>query len=288
MNNTEIQTTHPTHPPIILLYGVQGMGKSSLGSEMPNPIFIQTTDGLEGLGVQAFPLAKVAQDVRDQLNWLLNNKHDFRTVVIDTVGWLEKLIHAECCAQLNLEFMTQSSVKSYPLAKQKLFEIKELWDRLNTEKNMFVLLIGHANIEKFEDPTVSSYDRYQVDMNDKCAGMLLQDSDIVAFMNQKIAIREESKEFSKETIKKASQTSSRYLYFDPRPAFFAKDHNYGMPPELLALPGQSWGAMWDCMKKKFTAPKKKTTTLVDVKKDKQEKSLEKTVLSNNNGETAHG
>ena len=239
----------------MLLYGVQGMGKSTFASEMPAPVFIQTTDGLEGLGVQAFPLAQTAEDVRNALHSVLNDKHDFKTLVIDTIGWLEKLIHAEVCGQLGLEYMTQASVKSYPLAKTKLFEMKQLWDRINTERKMFILLVGHATIQKFEDPTTASYDRYQVDMNDKCAEMLLQDVDIVAFMNQKVAIKTEELGFGKEAVK--GQASARYVFFHPRPAFFAKEHNYGLPPEILIKEGQQWNAVWDVMKTKFKQPAKK-------------------------------
>lgn len=251
----DIITTKFTRLPKMLLYGVQGMGKSTFASEMPAPVFIQTTDGLEGLGVQAFPLAQTAEDVRNALHSVLNDKHDFKTLVIDTIGWLEKLIHAEVCGQLGLEYMTQASVKSYPLAKTKLFEMKQLWDRINTERKMFILLVGHATIQKFEDPTTASYDRYQVDMNDKCAEMLLQDVDIVAFMNQKVAIKTEDLGCGKEAVN--GQASARYVFCHPRPAVFAKEHNYGLPPEILIKEGQQWNAVWDVMKTKFKQPAKK-------------------------------
>lgn len=249
-------TTHFTRYPIIVLYGVQGLGKSTAASEMPSPVFIQTTDGLEGLGVQAFPLCQQAQDVRDCLRWLLDEDHKYKTVVVDTLGWMEKLVHAEVCAEMGFKIMTQASMKTYPAAKQKLYEMLQTLHDLNVKKKMMVCLIGHASVERFEDPTTASYDRYQLDMNDKVAAMFLQDADIVAFMNQKVMVKEEKDGFSKTT--KASG-SSRWLYFDPRPGFYAKDHGYGLPNEMLAEEGKTWAAMWEHMKAKFKKPAKMET-----------------------------
>lgn len=250
----EIITTHFTRLPKILIYGMQGIGKSSFAASMPRPIFIQTTDGLEGLGVQAFPLAKTAEDVRKQLTWLLTNPHNFKTVVIDTIGWLEKLIHAEVLAQTGYSVMTQASMKTYPMATQKLMDIKALLDAINIKRKMFVCILGHASIQKFEDPTAASYDRYALDMNEKAGNIFLQDADIVGFYTQKVHVKTEEHGFGKEVVK--AQGQSRYLYFDQRPAFFAKQHDYGLPDEIEDIEkGAGWKAMWAFMKEKFAQAK---------------------------------
>ncbi len=242
------QKTKFTRYPKILLYGLPGLGKSTFAAGCPRPVFIATSDGLEGLSVDAFPVAKIAQDVRDAIEYLRTEKHDWKTVVLDTVGWLEKLIHEEVCAQLGLDFMTQASMKSYPLAGKKLKEILESLDRLNVERKMMVLIIGHATIAKFEDPSTASYDRYQLQMNEKVAELFMQDADIVAFMNQKVTIKEEKEGFA--SVKKASG-SQRFLFFDLRPAFYAKEHGYGLPAEMPVEPGKGWAAMWEIMRSRF-------------------------------------
>lgn len=241
-----------TRYPKILIYGLPGLGKSTLASEMPNPVFIATTDGLEGLSVRAFPVAKTAQDVRNAISYLMKEDHQFKTVVLDTLGWLEKLVHEEVCGQLGLEFMTQSSMKSYPLAGKKLKEILSSFDELNSKRKMMVCLIGHAEIQKFEDPSTASYDRYSLQMNEKVAALFMQDVDIVAFMNQKVVVREEKEGFSK--VNKAAG-SARHLFFDLRPAFYAKQHGYGLPDEMQIEEGKGWAAMWECMKPKFITGK---------------------------------
>ena len=84
-------------PPRILIHGVPGVGKTTFGAGCPAPIFIQTEEGADLLGVDRFPLSETYADVTAQLDTLLNEKHSYKTVVIDTLDWLEPLISAAVC-----------------------------------------------------------------------------------------------------------------------------------------------------------------------------------------------
>lgn len=267
----EIITTSITRPPRILIYGEQGAGKSTLGKEMPEPIFIQTSDGLEGLSVKAFPIAEKLQDVRDALQYLLKEKHSFKTLVIDTLGGLERLVFAECCAELGLEFMTQKSVSSYPLAHKKIQALMETLNKLNQTRKMFVLLIGHSEISKFEDPTTSNYDRYALALNEKIARFFLQEVDIVGFVNQKVMVRQENADFSKTN--KASG-SSRFIFFEKSPAYYAKDHDYGLPAEVRLEKGKSWTAIYEHMKARLAAQAGDLKQIADEQKKRRAEKIE--------------
>jgi hypothetical protein len=83
--NTSIQ------PPRIMVYGPHGLGKTTFGASAPAPIFILTEDGLGRLEVDHFPVAKSLKDVQDALS-SLKGEHDFSTVVIDSLDWLDNLI----------------------------------------------------------------------------------------------------------------------------------------------------------------------------------------------------
>ena len=58
-----IQHGRQPKPPRVLLYGVEGIGKSTFGSEAPQPIFVQTEDGLDEIDCDRFPLATKFDDV---------------------------------------------------------------------------------------------------------------------------------------------------------------------------------------------------------------------------------
>src|SRR5690606_3610639 len=86
-------------PPRLLIYGTEGIGKSTTAAQAPNPIFIPTEDGLDQIDCASFPLAGKLADVESAMQSLLHEKHDFESVVIDSVDWLERLIWDVLCEQ---------------------------------------------------------------------------------------------------------------------------------------------------------------------------------------------
>ena len=92
-----IQKTKHETPPRILIHGAEKSGKSTFSAGAPKPIFIRTEDGLNGIDADAFPLALDAETVRQQLMTLVNESHDFKTVVLDSADWLERLVHEAVC-----------------------------------------------------------------------------------------------------------------------------------------------------------------------------------------------
>ena len=75
-------------PPRICIFGSHGIGKSTLASVFPNPIFISTEDGIASLDVTSFPRAESIDDVTTSIKTLIKEEHDFKTVVLDSVDWL--------------------------------------------------------------------------------------------------------------------------------------------------------------------------------------------------------
>ncbi|MEX0641137.1 MAG: AAA family ATPase, partial [Pirellulales bacterium] len=86
-------------PPRLLIYGTEGIGKSTTAAGAPNPIFIPTEDGLDQIDCASFPLAQKLADVDAALQSLVREEHDFQTVVIDSADWLERLVWDQLCEQ---------------------------------------------------------------------------------------------------------------------------------------------------------------------------------------------
>ena len=99
----QIETGKKQKPRRLLFYGTHGVGKSTFASQAPEPIFIQTEEGLNDLDVSKFPLAGHFTDVIDQLTELYEKEHKFKTIVIDSVDWLERLIWECLCQEKNKE-----------------------------------------------------------------------------------------------------------------------------------------------------------------------------------------
>lgn len=232
-----------THkPPRILIYGPQGLGKSTFGSLADTPVFIQTEDGLDAIDVPAFPLAKSFADVMESLTKLAEEEHDFKTVVIDSLDWLEPMLWKQVAAENNVPSIeTIGYGKGYALALDLWREYISLINFLRDERHMMVIQTAHAEIKRFENPTTDAYDRYQIKLHRLASGLILEHSDIVLFTNYFIGTTKKKDGFDERT--RAVGSGERMLYTAERPAFIAKSR-YELPDEIpFDKNGQYWATI---------------------------------------------
>ncbi len=76
----QMQSGRSSAPPRILVYGTEGIGKSTLAAGTPHPIFVQTEDGLGEISCHKFPLARSFADVQTALTELHTEQHDYPTL----------------------------------------------------------------------------------------------------------------------------------------------------------------------------------------------------------------
>src|SRR5690606_9636743 len=130
-------------------------GKSTLASHAPNPIFIPTEDGLDQIDCASFPLARSFKYVKAALADLLHQDHDYQSVVIDSVDWLERLIFDALCEQYgvsSIEKVDGGYAKGYTHALTHWRSLLNDIDLLRSQRGVCVILLAHAKVEKFEDP----------------------------------------------------------------------------------------------------------------------------------------
>jgi hypothetical protein len=150
-----VQRGRTPKPPRILLYGGEGTGKTTFGSQAPKPIFVPTEDGQDAITSGKFPLATRYDDVIAALTELRNQPHDYETVVIDSLDWLERLIWDKLCGQYgasSIEKVDGGYARGYMHALSDWRDIIDHLNALRHDRNMVVLLIAHAKVERFEDP----------------------------------------------------------------------------------------------------------------------------------------
>ena len=224
-------------PPRILLYGVEGIGKSTFGSQAPKPIFIQTEDGLDEIDCEKFPLATTYDDVLSALAELRAEQHGYETVVIDSLDWLERLVWDKLCVQYgvnSIEKVDGGYAKGYTHALTYWREIIDHLNGLRNSRNMVVLLIAHSKIERFEDPESSPYDRYSPRLHKHAAALLSEWCDAVLFATRKIRTQAEDAGFNrKRTIAHpiGKDGGDRILRCVGGPSCVAKNR-YGITEEL--------------------------------------------------------
>ena len=214
--------------PRIFLYGVEGIGKTTFASQAPKPIFICTEDGLGSLQVDHFPLATKASEVLDAIASLVNEQHDFGTVVLDSVDWLDNLIWAEVEATHDAKDLAYG--KGAMIVADKWREVLAGLNTLRNDKGMVVILIAHTQIKRFDSPEVEPFDRYQPKLQERSNAILREWADAVLFANYKTLIKKDDVGFNK-TSNRGMSTGERLLYTSERPAYMAKNR-YSLPDSI--------------------------------------------------------
>jgi hypothetical protein len=218
-------------PPRLLVYGVAGVGKTRLAAAAPNPVFLQTEDGLGTLDSPTFGLLRSYADVQDALDTLYGQPHDFQTVVLDSLDWLEPLIWKETAEQHKLP-----DIEAFGFGKGYLAAL-DVWrgfldgmNLLRGERGMAVILIAHADIRRFDSPETEPYDRYVIKLQSRAAALVQEHVDAVLFANYRVSTIKTDVGFKKQVVRGVSG-GDRLLHTIERPAFLAKNR-FSLPESL--------------------------------------------------------
>ena len=234
------QLTRAAQPkaPSILIHGVAGVGKTSFAADSPKPVFLLTEDGLGTIEVEHYPLARSFDDVIGALAALYTEEHDYRTVVVDSVDWLEPLVWAKVCRDNGWKSIEDAGYGKGYVAGQDVW--RQYLDGLNALRNdrgMTIIQIAHTDIKRFDSPEHDPYDRYVIKLHTRAAALLQEHADVVLFANYRISTVKADVGFNKK-VNRALGSGERVIHTAERPAFLAKNR-YGLP-ETLPLDWQAF------------------------------------------------
>ncbi len=232
-----VQTGRENRPPRLMIYGQEGVGKSTYGASAPDAIFIQTEDGLGEINCHKFPLAKSLDEVLAELTALRDEDHNYKTVVIDSADWLERLIWDRVCTDFGVRSIEKADGgygKGYVHAVGYWRSVVSLLDDLRNKRGMIVIIIAHSKVERFEDPENTAYDRYSPRLHKAATGLLCEWVDAVMFATKRFRVNKENAGFSGERGIAApigSNGGERILRTVGGPACIAKNR-FGLPGEI--------------------------------------------------------
>lgn len=211
----------------VLLYGTDKIGKSSFAASAPAPIFICPEIGTENLDIARFPEPRGWYDVLEAVATLTNDPHDYQTVVLDTVDWIEPLIWRAICtrdSKVNIEDYGYG--KGYTAALDEWRLLVAALERLRAARSMRVILLGHAIIKTWKNPTGDDFDRFALKIHDKAGGLLKEWVDAVLFVDyETFAVKDDKKRV------RGVGTGARVLHTE-RAAAWDAGNRYDLPPEL--------------------------------------------------------
>lgn len=208
-----------------MLHGVQGVGKSTWAAAAEKPIFISTEDGLGGIDCDAFPLARATDDVTGALAELASQPHEYRTLVIDSLDWLERMIWDDVCKEFGVKYLEKADGgygKGYTYTLPRWRAILNSLDELRSQRGMAIILLAHTKSEKFQTPEDAAYDRFAPRLH-KLASALIQEWCDEVFFATYTAISDPKKT--------RDQLPQRVMRTCEGPSHVAKNR-LNMPPEL--------------------------------------------------------
>lgn len=213
---------------LVFQYGIEGIGKSSWAAGAPSPIFLGPEEGTYNLNVSRFSNITSWDSAQSALNELIQEKHNYKTVVIDTVDWLELYLHKQIVGNSGKNINTVNGGYGAGRDEAKK-QFVEMLDRLATirDKGINVLMLGHAEVETVNDPMLnSSYHKFQPKLDKRVSGVLREFCDDVLFATFKAYAKEQEKGMTK-----TFSDGVRVVYTEWRPAFYAKNRS-GLPFEM--------------------------------------------------------
>lgn len=217
----------------VVIYGPEGIGKSTFASRFPDPVFIDTEGSTKDMDVSRFEKPSSWSMLLEQVRYVKMNAQSLcKTLVIDTADWAEQMCVADLCARYG-----KKGVEDFGYGNGYVYA-KEEWGRfLNAleevvEAGVNVVLTAHAQMRKFEQPDeMGAYDRWELKIGKKTssqtAPLLKEWADMVLFANYKtwsIATDDKGK-------KRKAQGGERVLYTSHHPCWDAKNR-YGLPDEV--------------------------------------------------------
>lgn len=242
-----------------LVYGPEGIGKSTFAAHFPAPVYIDTEGSTARMDVDRFAEPEKLEDVESYIDQLRTEDHGYKTLVIDTMDRLEYLIRDKVCQENNVAGLESIGYgKGYTYLEEKANRLLGKLDALRMAKGMHILLICHGQMRKFEQPDeMGAYDRWELKLSKKVAPMVKEWADMVLFANYKTVV------VKTDSGSRKAQGGKRVMYTAHAPAWDAK--NRDNLPEMLDFDYKAIAHLFEAKKPttgqtepKKEAPKKET------------------------------
>lgn len=207
----------------IVLYGPEGIGKSTFASKMPDPVFIDTEGSTKNMDVKRLDAPETWTDIFEAVKYVRQNADCCKSLIIDTADWAEML-----CIKYTCEKAQVNGIEDFGYGKGYTYvqeNFKKLLDVLNEviKLGINVMVTAHAKMRKFEQPDeMGAYDRWEMKLSRQVAPMLKEWADMVLFANYKTFVVEDDK-----TKSKKAQGGKRVMYTTHNPCWDAKNR-YGL------------------------------------------------------------
>jgi hypothetical protein len=244
---SELKSAEDVDPPIVTIYAGAKSGKTTLASEFPEPYYCRTGDGErapKGIVMPSFGVSESYQDVVSQIEWMLDpeSEHDRKTFILDAADGLEQLIRVEACSRNGWANIEEPGFgKGYAAELAIWHEFVKLCLKMK-RAGYYVVLIAHVKAKTVPGVTTDSYPRYMPNLRDDAVGVIVDASDLIGFLHQRVSIKKEDAGF-KKTNNRGEGGGDLVIAVQERPGFIA-GNRYDIPtPTVPFKKGAGFAAL---------------------------------------------
>ena len=215
----------------VVIYGPEGIGKTTFASSFPDPLFIDTEGSTKEMDVVRLPAPSSWTRIKEEVRYVCQHPDVCRTLVIDTADWAEKM-----AIQAVLDEHNKTGIEDFGYGNGYRYVFEKFGELLNllndvVEAGINVVLTAHATLKKFEQPDeLGAYDRYSMKLIDSPktsnSAAVKEWADMVLFANYKTIVITDSK-----TKKTKAQGGQRVMYTTHHSCWDAKNR-YGLQDEI--------------------------------------------------------
>lgn len=230
MTKYEVSSGPVAAPVKVVLYGVEGIGKSTFASKFPHAVFIDTEGSTKRLDVRRLPAPTSWTMLLDEVETVrTGGVPDCGTLIIDTADWAERLCINAVCTKYKVQGIEDFGYgKGYTYTKE---EFAHLLDKLDgvAETGRNIVVTAHAIITSFDQPDAAgSYSRWAMKTSKQVAPLLREWCDMLLFANYKTIVE---KAGTGPNAKNKASGAKRVLYTTHNACWDAKNR-FGLPEEL--------------------------------------------------------
>ena len=222
----KIESGLEKRPLKVVIYGAEGIGKSTFASQFPEPLFLDTEGGTSSLNIRRVKCGSSWEYLLGCVNEVIKDPSICKTLVIDTADWAESL-----CTKYVCEKYRKSNIEEFGFGKGYVYlqdEFSKLLTALDKliELGVNAVVTAHGKPRKFELPEeAGQFDRWEMKLTKQVAPLLKEWCDMLLFCNYKTYV------VTTENNTKKAQGGKRVVYTSHHACWDAKNR-YGLPDEL--------------------------------------------------------
>ncbi|MEG1106834.1 MAG: ATP-binding protein [Eubacterium sp.] len=215
----------------VVVYGPEGIGKTTFASHFPDPLFIDTEGSTKHMDVKRTPKPSSFAMLLEQVKQVKQTPGICQTLVIDTADWAEQLCVVEVCTKAQ-----KTGIEDFGFGKGYVYLAENFGKLLNLLEEIIqigihVVVTAHAQMRRFDQPDeMGSYDRWELKLQKKTAPLIKEWADMVLFANYKTYVTNVDGQGAEKGKNKASG-GKRVMFTNHHPCWDAKNR-HGLEPEL--------------------------------------------------------